>query len=81
MPLGWRPLACLGPAPPSGPFTGFGGLVIASCWLSHLQYDWQSPVWRHFLESLGRIATTIRYDERGFGLRLEGPGATGGVGR
>lgn len=43
-------------------------LVIASCWLSHLQYDWQSPVWRHFLESLGHIATTIRYDERGFGL-------------
>jgi hypothetical protein len=21
-------------------------LVIASCWLSHLQYDWRSPVWR-----------------------------------
>ena len=29
-------------------------LVVASCWLSHLQYDWQSPVWRHFLEQLGR---------------------------
>ena len=25
-------------------------LVIVSCWLSHLQYDWQSPVWRHFLD-------------------------------
>jgi pimeloyl-ACP methyl ester carboxylesterase/DNA-binding CsgD family transcriptional regulator len=43
-------------------------LVIVSCWLSHLQYDWQSPVWRHFLEDLGRIATLVRYDERGFGL-------------
>jgi pimeloyl-ACP methyl ester carboxylesterase/DNA-binding CsgD family transcriptional regulator len=43
-------------------------LAIAACWLSHLQYDWQSPVWRHFLQSLGDIATTIRYDERGFGL-------------
>lgn len=43
-------------------------LVIASCWLSHLQYDWQSPVWRHFVERLGSVATTIRYDERGFGL-------------
>src|SRR6476620_9311842 len=43
-------------------------LVIASCWLSHLQYDWQSPVWRHFLEDLGAVATTIRYDERGYGL-------------
>jgi len=43
-------------------------LVVVSCWLSHLQYDWQSPVWRHFLDDLGRIATVIRYDERGFGL-------------
>jgi pimeloyl-ACP methyl ester carboxylesterase/DNA-binding CsgD family transcriptional regulator len=43
-------------------------LVIASCWLSHLQYDWQSPVWRHFLEALGSIATVVRYDERGFGM-------------
>src|SRR3954467_11569347 len=43
-------------------------LVVASCWLSHLQHDWQSPVWRHFLEDLGAIATVIRYDERGFGM-------------
>jgi len=43
-------------------------LVINTCWLSHLQYDWQSPVWRHFVEGLGRSTTTLRYDERGFGL-------------
>ncbi|HET7702704.1 MAG TPA: alpha/beta fold hydrolase [Candidatus Limnocylindrales bacterium] len=43
-------------------------LVLVSCWLSHLQHDWQSPVWRHFLDDLGQIATLIRYDERGFGL-------------
>jgi pimeloyl-ACP methyl ester carboxylesterase/DNA-binding CsgD family transcriptional regulator len=43
-------------------------LVIATCWLSHLQFDWLSPVWRHFLRDLGRIATVIRYDERGHGL-------------
>jgi pimeloyl-ACP methyl ester carboxylesterase/DNA-binding CsgD family transcriptional regulator len=43
-------------------------LVVVSCWLSHLQYDWQSPVWRHFLDDLGRIATVIRYDERGYGM-------------
>ena len=43
-------------------------LVVASCWLSHLQHDWQSPVWRHFLDDLGAIATVIRYDERGFGM-------------
>jgi hypothetical protein len=36
-------------------------LVVASCWLSHLQHDWQSPVWRHFLEDLGQMATVIRY--------------------
>lgn len=43
-------------------------LLVVSCWLSHLQYDWHSPVWRHFLEDLGRISTLIRYDERGCGL-------------
>ena len=42
--------------------------IVVSCWLGHLQYDWRSPVWRHFLDDLGRIATVIRYDERGFGL-------------
>ncbi len=43
-------------------------LLIVSCWLSHLQHDWQSPVWRHFLDDLGDVATVVRYDERGFGL-------------
>lgn len=43
-------------------------LVIDSCWLSHLQYDWRSPVWRHFLDGLGAICTVVRYDERGHGL-------------
>src|SRR3954463_3761442 len=43
-------------------------LVVASCWLSHLQHDWLSPVWRQFLDDLGAIATVVRYDERGFGM-------------
>jgi pimeloyl-ACP methyl ester carboxylesterase/DNA-binding CsgD family transcriptional regulator len=43
-------------------------LVVVSCWLSHLQHDWHSPVWRHFLDQLGAIATVVRYDERGFGM-------------
>lgn len=47
-------------------------LLIDGCWLSHLQFDWQSPVWRHFLVELGRIATVIRYDERGHGLSDRG---------
>src|SRR5262245_7866150 len=49
--------------PGSGP-----PLVVVPCWLSHLQHDWQSPVWRHFLDDLGHIATVVRYDERGFGM-------------
>jgi pimeloyl-ACP methyl ester carboxylesterase/DNA-binding CsgD family transcriptional regulator len=43
-------------------------LIVVSCWLSHLQHDWQSPVWRHFLEGLGAFSTLVRYDERGFGM-------------
>jgi pimeloyl-ACP methyl ester carboxylesterase/DNA-binding CsgD family transcriptional regulator len=43
-------------------------LVVATCWLSHLQFDWESPVWRHFLADLGQFATIVRYDERGHGL-------------
>ncbi len=47
-------------------------LLIDACWLSHLQFDWQSPVWRHYLTELGKIATVIRYDERGHGLSDRG---------
>jgi pimeloyl-ACP methyl ester carboxylesterase/DNA-binding CsgD family transcriptional regulator len=43
-------------------------LVKASNWLSHVEHDWQSPVWRPFLEQLARHRTVIRYDERGCGL-------------
>ncbi|UQX88251.1 alpha/beta fold hydrolase [Jatrophihabitans telluris] len=43
-------------------------LLISTCWLSHLQFDWESPVWRHVLVDLGRFATVIRFDERGHGL-------------
>jgi len=43
-------------------------LVLNTCWVSQLEYDLQSPVWRHFLEGLAGLATVYRYDERGFGL-------------
>jgi pimeloyl-ACP methyl ester carboxylesterase/DNA-binding CsgD family transcriptional regulator len=50
-------------------FHGVGPpLIIVSCWLSHLQHDWESPVWRHFLDDLGELSTLVRYDERGFGM-------------
>lgn len=47
-------------------------LVVDSCWLSHLQHDWVSPVWRHYLVEWGRSHTVIRFDERGHGLSDRG---------
>jgi pimeloyl-ACP methyl ester carboxylesterase/DNA-binding CsgD family transcriptional regulator len=43
-------------------------LVKAANWLTHLDYDWRSPVWRHWLAALGAHNTLVRYDERGCGL-------------
>jgi len=43
-------------------------LVKAANWLSHLEFDWRSPVWRHLLSEFARDHTLIRYDERGNGL-------------
>ena len=43
-------------------------LVKPANWLTHLEHDWESPVWRHWLRDLSRDHTLIRYDERGSGL-------------
>ena len=43
-------------------------IVKAANWLNHLEYDWDSPVWRAFLERLATGNTLIRYDARGNGL-------------
>ena len=43
-------------------------IVWAATWLTHLEVDWQSPLWRHWLDGLGNGHTVIRYDERGCGL-------------
>jgi pimeloyl-ACP methyl ester carboxylesterase/DNA-binding CsgD family transcriptional regulator len=43
-------------------------LVKAAQWLSHLDHDWRSPVWRHWMRELSIGHTLIRYDERGCGL-------------
>jgi pimeloyl-ACP methyl ester carboxylesterase/DNA-binding winged helix-turn-helix (wHTH) protein len=48
-------------------------LVRAAHWITHLDYDWHSPVWRHWLEGLARNHTLIRYDERGCGLSDHDP--------
>ncbi len=36
--------------------------------MSHLEFDWESPVWSHLLTELSRQHTLVRYDERGCGL-------------
>jgi pimeloyl-ACP methyl ester carboxylesterase len=43
-------------------------LVKAANWLSHLEYDWQSPIWSHLLHALAADRRLIRYDQRGNGL-------------
>ena len=32
-------------------------LVKAANWLSHLEFDWNSPVWRHWLRELAEGRT------------------------
>ena len=43
-------------------------LVKPANWLTHLEHDWESPVWQHWLRELSRDHTLVRYDERGCGL-------------
>jgi len=43
-------------------------LVKAANWLSHLEFDWQSPLWRHWFGFLSSAHRLIRYDARGCGL-------------
>ena len=43
-------------------------LVKAANWLNHLEFDWESPVWRHFVSELSSHFTLVRYDARGNGM-------------
>ena len=52
-------VATIGSGPP---------LVRASHWLSHVEHDLESPVWRPWLRELSRRHSYIRYDQRGCGL-------------
>jgi pimeloyl-ACP methyl ester carboxylesterase/DNA-binding CsgD family transcriptional regulator len=36
--------------------------------MTHLEYERQSPVWRHWVRDLSRGRTLVRHDERGCGL-------------
>ena len=43
-------------------------LVKTANWLTHLEYDWESPVWSPLLQRLADKNRLIRYDSRGNGL-------------
>jgi pimeloyl-ACP methyl ester carboxylesterase/DNA-binding winged helix-turn-helix (wHTH) protein len=43
-------------------------LVKAANWLSHLDYDRETVVWRHWLFELSRRFRLVRFDQRGGGL-------------
>ncbi|MCZ6862550.1 MAG: alpha/beta fold hydrolase, partial [Alphaproteobacteria bacterium] len=43
-------------------------LVKAPNWMNHLEFDWQSPVWRHLLRELAHAHTLVRFDQRANGL-------------
>ncbi len=43
-------------------------VVRASHWLTHLEYELDSPVWRHLLLGMASRHKLVRYDGRGTGL-------------
>jgi pimeloyl-ACP methyl ester carboxylesterase/DNA-binding winged helix-turn-helix (wHTH) protein len=43
-------------------------LVKAANWLNHLEFEWESPVWKHWINALSTHHLFVRYDERGCGL-------------
>lgn len=48
-------------------------LVRAAHWMSHLERDWDSPVWKHWMEGLSAHFRLVRYDQRGNGLSDRDP--------
>src|SRR5204863_2107597 len=49
--------------------TGSGPAIVrVSHWMSHLEFDWESPVWGHWIEALSNGFTLVRYDGRLNGL-------------
>lgn len=43
-------------------------LIKAQNWITHLEHDWQTPVWRHWIMELGKRFSFVRFDQRGCGL-------------
>jgi pimeloyl-ACP methyl ester carboxylesterase/DNA-binding SARP family transcriptional activator len=51
--------ACVGDGPP---------LVWTTHWFSHLAFNWESSVWRHWTEEFASDHAFVHYDQRGHGL-------------
>ncbi len=49
-------------------------LVKAGAWLTHLEYDDESPVWSNYVSFLESNFDYVRYDERGCGMSDRDPG-------
>lgn len=43
-------------------------LVKAANWLTHLEFEWESPVFHHWMQFLAENFRYVRYDERGCGM-------------
>ena len=43
-------------------------LIKAANWMSHLEYEMQSPVWGHWIRFFGDHFRFLRWDDRGCGL-------------
>ena len=43
-------------------------LVKTANWLNHLEHDWRSPLWRHWMREFLNGHCLVRYDERANGL-------------
>src|SRR5439155_15326804 len=43
-------------------------VVKTGTWLTHVEYDWQSPVWSPLVSRLSERFRLVRYDPRGCGL-------------
>ncbi len=43
-------------------------LVKTANWMTHLEFEWDSPVWRHWIRFLTDNYRYIRHDERGCGM-------------
>jgi len=49
--------------------SGVGSTVVkAANWLTHLEYEWESPVWKHWIKFFTSNFHFVRYDERGCGV-------------